>query len=117
MLLTIPTVAAGLIAIVQAAAVDQCPGYTAKNVVRSATGLSADLKLAGKACDAYGDDLDDLVLKVEYQTGTSLLDHRQHLYEANENIQILDYISRSMIPRSRFIRCLARCLILPREAL
>lgn len=48
---------------------DDCPGYTASNVQQSDDGLTADLMLAGPACDAYGDDLTDLVLSVTYQTG------------------------------------------------
>lgn len=61
-----------MLAVAQAASnatIDSCPGYQASNVVKSSTGLTADLKLAGKACNIYGKDLDDLVLKVEYQTG------------------------------------------------
>jgi alpha-glucosidase len=51
---------------------DDCPGYAASNIQQSDDGLTADLKLAGPACDAYGDDLTDLVLSVTYQTGNSL---------------------------------------------
>lgn len=47
-----------------------CPGYTASNVVKTASGLSADLTLAGEACDVYGTDLTDLTLEVSYDTGT-----------------------------------------------
>ena len=46
-----------------------CPGYRASNVQTSATGLTADLSLAGKACDVYGTDLTDLTLEVSYDTG------------------------------------------------
>lgn len=49
-----------------------CPGYAASNIQTSETGLTAALKLAGPACDAYGDDLDDLVLSVTYETGESV---------------------------------------------
>lgn len=52
-----------------AATVDDCPGYTATNVVETATGLTADLSLAGEACNAFGYDLGSLKLLVEYQTG------------------------------------------------
>ena len=31
--------------------------------------MTADLSLAGTACNAYGDDISDLTLTVEYQTG------------------------------------------------
>ncbi len=47
-----------------------CPGYTASNVKITATGLSADLQLAGPACNVYGDDLTQLTLNVDYETGT-----------------------------------------------
>lgn len=49
-----------------------CPGYTASNVQQTSSGLTADLTLAGDACNAYGDDLQDLTLTVEYQTGKAL---------------------------------------------
>lgn len=52
----------------QAAPVDSCPGYTASNVVTGDSSVTADLKLAGDACNAYGEDLIDLKLEVEYQT-------------------------------------------------
>ncbi|KAL3422797.1 glycosyl hydrolase family 31 protein [Phlyctema vagabunda] len=47
---------------------DKCPGYKASNVQTSASGLTADLSLAGRACNVYGDDLLNLTLMVEYQT-------------------------------------------------
>jgi alpha-glucosidase len=50
-------------------AVDSCPGYTASNVVTAESSLTADLTLAGAACNAYSDDIKDLKLVVEYQTG------------------------------------------------
>lgn len=46
-----------------------CPGYKASNVKVGKSGLTADLSLAGKACNAYGDDLKSLTLEVEYQSG------------------------------------------------
>jgi hypothetical protein len=46
-----------------------CPGYKASNVKTSSTSLTADLKLAGPACNVYGTDLDNLVLEVTYETG------------------------------------------------
>lgn len=47
---------------------DACPGYTAFNVHTTAYSLSADLKLAGAACNVYGPDLSSLSLKVTYET-------------------------------------------------
>jgi|SRR5688572_29436212 alpha-glucosidase len=49
--------------------VSSCPGYAASNVQVSDTGLTADLTLAGEPCDAYGEDLKDLILEVTYETG------------------------------------------------
>jgi alpha-glucosidase len=48
-----------------------CPGYAASNIVKTDSGLTADLTLAGTACNVYSDDIADLKLVVEYQTGKS----------------------------------------------
>lgn len=48
-----------------------CPGYKASNVKTTDSGLTADLQLAGDACNIYGDDLTDLVLEVTYESGMS----------------------------------------------
>jgi len=49
--------------------IEQCPGYAASNVQYSnGRPVSADLSLAGTACNTYGTDLTDLKLVVEYQT-------------------------------------------------
>lgn len=49
--------------------IDQCPGYVASNVQYSGNKtVSADLSLAGTACNTYGTDLPNLKLLVEYQT-------------------------------------------------
>jgi alpha-glucosidase len=46
-----------------------CPGYSASNVQQTANGLTANLNLAGPACNIYGTDLRNLTLSVEYQSG------------------------------------------------
>jgi alpha-glucosidase len=46
-----------------------CPGYHASNVQQTANGLTANLDLAGPACNIFGTDLRNLTLTVEYQTG------------------------------------------------
>ena len=51
------------------AALATCPGYKAPNVKETDTGLTAELSLAGDACDVYGTDLEDLILEVSYDTG------------------------------------------------
>lgn len=48
-----------------------CPGYKASNVKTTASSLTADLSLAGAACNVYGTDLTGLTLQVVYETGKS----------------------------------------------
>ncbi|KAF2714515.1 glycoside hydrolase family 31 protein [Pleomassaria siparia CBS 279.74] len=45
-----------------------CPGYKAANVVQAGHGFTADLTIAGADCQAFGNDIADLVLEVQYQT-------------------------------------------------
>jgi alpha-glucosidase len=56
-----------------AGSINDCPGYTASNIVTTDSSLTADLTLAGPACNVYGADIKDLKLLVEYQTGMSWL--------------------------------------------
>lgn len=49
-----------------------CPGYLGSNVIRTDTGLTATLTLAGKACNVYGNDIERLNLTVEYQSADRL---------------------------------------------
>lgn len=49
-----------------------CPGYAGSNVVRTESGLTATLELAGKACNVYGTDIPTLNLTVEYQSADRL---------------------------------------------
>lgn len=58
-----------------------CPGYAASSVQTSSTGLSAHLSLNGTACNAYGNDVHDLNLTVEYQT-----DQRLHVNIKPSNV-------------------------------
>ncbi|KAJ5710405.1 hypothetical protein N7488_004561, partial [Penicillium malachiteum] len=43
-----------------------CPGYKASRIRQDDRGLTAKLVLAGKACNAYGNDVDALDLSIEY---------------------------------------------------
>ncbi|KAB2574162.1 putative alpha/beta-glucosidase agdC [Lasiodiplodia theobromae] len=82
--------AAGTVSVRQSSA---CPGYAASNVVDSGTTLTADLSLAGAPCNAYGDDLTDLKLSVEYQTANRI--HVQ-IYDAAESVY---QVPESVLPR------------------
>ena len=47
-----------------------CPGYEVDGeVTTSPNSLTANLKLAGDACNIHGTDIDRLKLTVEYETG------------------------------------------------
>ncbi|KAF2966620.1 hypothetical protein GQX73_g6984 [Xylaria multiplex] len=78
---------------VLSASIDDCPGYTASNVVESDGKLTADLSLAGTACNIYGTDLSDLKLLVEYQTGSRL-----HVKIYDAGLQVYQ-IQESVLPR------------------
>jgi alpha-glucosidase len=56
----------------QTSSLGDCPGYIASNVQDDGSRVTADLTLAGIACNVYGEDLTDLKLQVEYQTGVFL---------------------------------------------
>lgn len=51
--------------------ITNCPGYNAINVNADDSGLTADLRLAGPACNTYGYDLENLTLTMTYDTGMS----------------------------------------------
>ncbi|KAI1810462.1 glycoside hydrolase family 31 protein [Poronia punctata] len=49
-----------------------CPGYKLASVVETKLGVTADLVLAGDACNVYGNDIEWLSLVVEYQAADRL---------------------------------------------
>ena len=49
-----------------------CPGYTASDVVCDDLGFTATLRLAGEACNVYGNDIATLNLTVQYQSADRL---------------------------------------------
>ncbi|KAF2170443.1 glycoside hydrolase family 31 protein [Zasmidium cellare ATCC 36951] len=63
--------------------IGNCPGYRASNVQRSSGRITADLSLAGDACNAYSDDLPNLRLLVEYQAQQRL---HVKIYDADERV-------------------------------
>ncbi|KAJ4356810.1 uncharacterized protein N0V89_004847 [Didymosphaeria variabile] len=77
----------------QAGSLQSCPGYEASNVKDEGAKLTADLSLAGEACNAYGEDLTSLKLEVEYQT-----ENRLHvkIYDADEQVY---QVPESVFPR------------------
>jgi alpha-glucosidase len=56
---------------VDPALLDACPGYNATNVKVDGSRLSANLVLAGKPCNVFGNDIEVLDLVVVYETGMS----------------------------------------------
>ncbi|KAF2236296.1 glycoside hydrolase family 31 protein [Viridothelium virens] len=73
--------------------IESCPGYTASNVVQSGSSFTADLNLAGPACNTYGTDIQNLTLSVDYQTAQRL--HVQIYDQAEQVYQVPD----SVLPR------------------
>ncbi|KAF7294555.1 Glycoside hydrolase family 31 protein [Mycena indigotica] len=69
---------------------DACPGYTASNVKVLGGTLTAALKLAGKACNVFGDDIPSLSLKVVYETKNrihvKITDASSARYEVPESV-------------------------------
>lgn len=65
---------------------EDCPGYRASNVQQTDHGLTADLQLAGAACNIFGLDLPNLTLTVEYQTGSSGINRRSRNTFPNSSI-------------------------------
>lgn len=70
----------------------ECPGYIASNTQETDTGLTADLTLAGPACNVYGNDIPDLSLSVEYQAKDRLAVRitPKYLAPENQSLFILD---------------------------
>ena len=44
-----------------------CPGYIASNVQETSGGFTAHLDIAGRPCNVYGNDVENLTLTVQYQ--------------------------------------------------
>ncbi|PNS21638.1 hypothetical protein CAC42_997 [Sphaceloma murrayae] len=64
---------------------DVCPGYKASNVRRTPYGFNASLILDGELCYAYGTDIEELVLTVDYQTANRLSVNIKPAYITAEN--------------------------------
>ncbi|MBE3109428.1 MAG: hypothetical protein IMZ46_02780 [Acidobacteria bacterium] len=73
-----------------------CPGYKVTEQHETESGFTAQLSLAGQACDVYGIDLPELRLEVEHQTADRL--HVKILDTNNTVYQVPD----SVFPRPGF---------------
>lgn len=62
-----------------------CPGYKATNVENTASGFTADLRLAGPACNVYGNDVEDLTLLVKFQSEDRIHLQIQPRYMGTQN--------------------------------
>ncbi|EIW75810.1 glycoside hydrolase family 31 protein [Coniophora puteana RWD-64-598 SS2] len=64
--------------------VTSCPGYTLQDLKQSDTGLTAHLNLAGEACNAFGNDIQNLTVEVTYETQqrlhVNIFDNAQQQY-------------------------------------
>jgi hypothetical protein len=69
-----------------------CPGYKAANIVTFDDTITADLSLAGPACNAYGNEISDLVLEVQYQNAAQLnvKIYPKYVTPSNRSLYILD---------------------------
>ncbi|KAG6001202.1 hypothetical protein E4U21_004623 [Claviceps maximensis] len=81
-----------------AEAVAKCPGYEASNIQRTKYGLTADLHLAGKGCNAYGRDLDNLRLQVKVETAERL---HVKIYDAAEQVY---QVPEHVFPRPKAVK-------------
>lgn len=52
--------------------VSGCPGYVLGSLKQRSTGLTAQLSLAGPACNAFGRDISKLTVQVTYESETRL---------------------------------------------
>ncbi|KAK7679584.1 hypothetical protein QCA50_017294 [Cerrena zonata] len=77
-------------AITDPAKLDACPGYKATNVKALGSKLTANLELAGTACNVYGPDISKLKLDVTYETKTrihvKITDASKERYEVPESV-------------------------------
>jgi alpha-glucosidase len=61
---------------------ESCPGYKFSNVQQTQGTLTADLTLARSPCNVYGNDIENLKLIVEYQTGKMNNQHTGPMYKS-----------------------------------
>ena len=54
-------------------------GYELQSLTETNTGLTAHLRLAGPACNAFGTDVDSLTVEVTYETQSRYVCRRIHM--------------------------------------
>ena len=69
---------------------DVCPGYKASELKETDGGISAVLTLAGAPCNVYGNDVDVLNLKVEYQSNNRLAVSIEPVYIVRPLLRIIE---------------------------
>lgn len=67
---------------------DACPGYKATGVVTKGSTLTANLVLAGKACNVFGNDTEVLSLQVTYETSETFPSHMFHIFYSSFHFSI-----------------------------
>ncbi|KAG0697210.1 glycoside hydrolase family 31 protein [Suillus ampliporus] len=81
--------------------VTDCPGYTLGLLQESDIGLTAQLTLAGPACNAFGLDISDLTIEVTYQSQSTL--HVEIYDTANQQFTIPEsVIERPAVPTASY---------------
>ncbi|KAH7909433.1 glycoside hydrolase family 31 protein [Hygrophoropsis aurantiaca] len=81
--------------------VADCPGYTLEALTESETGLSAQLNLAGAACNAFGMDVTNLTIDVTYESQTRV--HVKIYDTANKQFTIPEsVIARPAAPTTSY---------------
>ncbi|KAG2343401.1 glycoside hydrolase family 31 protein [Suillus weaverae] len=81
--------------------VTDCPGYTLGSLQESDVGLTAQLTLAGLACNAFGLDISDLTIEVTYQAQSTL--HVKIYDTANQQFTIPEsVIERPAAPTTSY---------------
>ncbi|KIK51755.1 glycoside hydrolase family 31 protein [Collybiopsis luxurians FD-317 M1] len=78
---------------IEPSVLDACPGYKVQNPVTEGAALTADLVLAGKACNVFGNDLEQLKLAVTYET-----ENRIHVKITDANSSRYE-VPDSVLPR------------------
>lgn len=67
---------------------DACPGYKATGVVTKGSTLTANLVLAGKPCNVFGNDTEVLNLQVTYETGETIASRMFHIFYSSFHFSI-----------------------------